>query len=113
MVFGQPLSHWGPEGEDVVYAKFIFVGLGGAGGRTLARLQGEIRSWLKENDQPETIPEGWQFLHIDTPVICDAVPAVAENEYLNLVEPGTDYQSVLATLNSDPELHDELQNWQV
>ncbi len=96
-----------------MYAKFMFVGLGGAGGRTLARLQGEIRDWLKENDLPETIPEGWQFLHIDTPVICDAEPAVAENEYLNLVEWGTDYQSVLATLNSDPELHDELQNWQV
>ena len=102
----------GPRGEDVVYAKFMFVGLGGAGGRTLARLQGEIRSWLKENGQPERIPEGWQFLHIDTPVISDADPAVAENEYLNLVEPGTDYQSVLATINTDPELHSELQNWQ-
>ena len=49
------------------YNRFLFIGLGGSGGATLGHLRNNIKKWLVENGQPTDIPEGGQFLHIDTP----------------------------------------------
>ena len=95
-----------------MYSKFLFVGLGGAGGETLARLKQEIVGWLEEHQLPPVIPDGWQFLHIDTPTRCDTTPRVAEGEYLGLIDHGIDYHTILGTLHNDSDLHLELQNWQ-
>jgi hypothetical protein len=52
-----------------MYDKFLFVGLGGSGGSTLGHLKQELFGWLKEHGAEPKIPSGWQFLHIDTPVV--------------------------------------------
>ena len=55
-----------------MYKKYVFLGLGGSGGKTLRFLKHELRKWLDENgaaDKP--MPAGWQFLHIDTPTVPD------------------------------------------
>ena len=50
-----------------MYSRFLFVGLGGSGGKTLRFLKNQIERWLEKNGQPIKIPDSWQFLHIDTP----------------------------------------------
>jgi len=103
-----------------MYKKYVFLGLGGSGGKTLRFLKHELRKWLDENgaaDMP--MPAGWQFLHIDTPTVPDGVGVNAginsldQDEYLGLVGPGVAYNSVAQMLDSLPILHDELQTWRV
>ena len=56
-----------------MYRRVVFVGLGGSGGKTLRFLKRDLRHWLTEHNWPESrgIPEGFQFLHIDTPTVQD------------------------------------------
>ncbi len=74
-----------------MYDRFLFVGLGGAGGSTLGYLKNNIRKWLQENDAGSEIPAGWQFLHIDTPALREDAqegvdPRLSEDEYLGLIQ---------------------------
>ena len=96
-----------------MYARFLFVGLGGSGGETLATLQEEIRQWLKDNGQPDTIPSGWQFLHIDTPVVPDSFPPMEEDEYLGLIPQGVGFAGIQGMLDGDYSLAEEMQTWRV
>ncbi|MYE66812.1 MAG: hypothetical protein F4236_01070, partial [Acidimicrobiia bacterium] len=48
-----------------MYNKFLFIGLGGSGGKTLRFLKDQIRRWMREHGIEGDIPAGWQFLHID------------------------------------------------
>ena len=103
-----------------MYKKYVFLGLGGSGGKTLRFLKHELRKWLDENgasDRP--MPAGWQFLHIDTPTVPDGVGVgpgtdfLDQDEYLGLVGPGVSYNSVAQMLDALPVMHDELQTWRV
>jgi len=100
-----------------MFERFLFVGLGGAGGSTLGYLKNNICKWLQDNDAGSEIPAGWQFLHIDTPVFRDGPQRidrrVSEDEYLGLIEPGMTFAAVAEMIDANPGLHDEMQTWRV
>jgi hypothetical protein len=47
--------------------KFLFIGIGGSGGKTLRILRSELQWRLEEVGYAGPFPKGWQFLHIDVP----------------------------------------------
>ena len=105
-------------GGLVLYDRFLFVGLGGAGGSTLGYLKNNIRKWLQENDAGSEIPAGWQFLHIDTPALREYVqegvdPRLSDDEYLGLIAQGVTFDSVAAMIDGNVGLNDEMQTWRV
>jgi len=88
-----------------MYNRFLFIGLGGSGGKTLRFLKDQIRRWMREHEIDGDIPAGWQFLHIDVQPrpdgdeINDRVPHLAGDEYLGLVPPGVTFDAVQAGLD--------------
>ena len=98
------------------YNRFLFIGLGGSGGATLGHLRNNIKKWLVENGQPSDIPEGWQFLHIDTPDNADVgteleLPA---NEYIGLIpDGGISFSAVQGALENQVLLHPDMATWRV
>ena len=48
--------------------KFLFIGVGGSGGKTLRVLRHELGIRLREVGYGGPIPQAWQFLHVDVPV---------------------------------------------
>ncbi|WP_419841287.1 tubulin-like doman-containing protein [Candidatus Poriferisodalis sp.] len=103
-----------------MYSKFLFVGLGGSGGKTLRFLKREMQRWLDEHGREKTIPEGWQFLHIDTPIEPDDIDidssvteSLAPDEYLGLMAPGMSFTSLQNILDGDAETLSELRSWRV
>jgi hypothetical protein len=102
-----------------VFHKYLFVGLGGSGGKTLRFLKRDIERWLERNGQSNQIPAGWKFLHIDTPTNPDGnelnhlVPQIGKEEYLGLIDFGIDMHAVQSNLDSKPNLHDELMSWRI
>ena len=102
-----------------MYSRFLFVGLGGSGGKTLRFLKSQIERWLEKNGQPIKIPDSWQFLHIDTPEHADGqeidhmVDQLAPGEYLGLTRPGREFSSVQRLLDGDPSIRSELATWRV
>ena len=105
------------------YNRFLFIGLGGSGGSTLGHIKLSLKDWLKENEKkwrpeaewcnPVELPQGWQFLHFDTPPDSDSNPPVDANEYVGLVNPGVNFQAVQAGLDSNDNLHPEMETWRV
>jgi hypothetical protein len=76
--------------SNSVYRRMIFVGLGGSGGKTLRFLKRDLNAWLKTIGWEEGMPQGWQFLQIDTPTVQDgaeikSAAMLPDNEYLGLV----------------------------
>ena len=76
--------------SNSVYRRMIFVGLGGSGGKTLRFLKRDLNAWLKTIGWEEGMPQGWQFLQIDTPTMQDgaeikSAAMLPDNEYLGLV----------------------------
>ncbi|WP_428118888.1 tubulin-like doman-containing protein [Candidatus Poriferisodalis sp.] len=102
-----------------MYSKFLFVGLGGSGGKTLRFLKREILRWMAAHDADRGIPNGWQFLHIDTPVrpdgdeIDDVAEPLAADEYLGLISAGMDFRALQNILDGNPRLWPEMQTWRV
>jgi len=48
--------------------RFLFVGLGGSGGKTLRYLRRDLLAWLHSVGwEGDDLPVGWQMLHIDSP----------------------------------------------
>lgn len=85
-----------------MYRRILFVGLGGSGGKTLRFLKQDLRQWLTQVgwalDDP--IPEGFQFLHIDTPTAEDGaditnVRMLDDNEYVGLIGPNVTLTAVV------------------
>ena len=103
----------------MILQKFLFIGLGGSGGKTLRFLKRDIRQWMESNGQGNRVPEGWKFLHIDTPTtpdgneINDIVPQLAEDEYLGLINVGIDMHAVQSNLDSKNNLHSEMRSWRI
>ena len=79
--------------------KFMFVGLGGSGGKTLRYLRHELMSWLDTIGWRGDFPVGWQMLHIDTPTKQDGqeitdVKMLPSENYLGLVMDGVNFRTV-------------------
>ena len=83
-----------------MYSKFLFVGLGGSGGKTLRFLKREVTRWMAAHDAATRLPSGWQFLHIDTPVVADGdeiddlAPRLSSDEYFGLIGAGMDFRAL-------------------
>ena len=89
--------------------KFLMIGLGGSGGKTLRYLKQILEERLEEIGWDEGMPEGWQFLHIDTPAAQDSPvlpgsPALLDaDEYLSLTSPGIDFKTIVDHLQDKGE----------
>lgn len=107
-----------------MYRKTLLIGLGGSGGKTLRFLKRDLRRWLAQPsrvnpDQYWTggIPDGWQFLHIDTPSIPDGLEAggdvLTDREYVGLVGEGVSLQSVMGKIDGVNDAQPDLTSWRV
>ena len=102
-----------------MYSKFLFLGLGGSGGKTLRFLKREILAWMAEHGAGQQIPQGWQFLHIDTPTVPDGdeinhkAGHLPPNEYLGLVRDGMTFQALQNVLDGQEPLWPEMETWRV
>ena len=96
--------------------KFLMIGLGGSGGKTLRYLKQNLTTRFEETGWDEGMPEGWQFLHIDTPAQQDSpiLPGAPElldaDEYLALSSPGIDFGAIIEGLKDKGE---DLSGWMV
>jgi hypothetical protein len=84
---------------------FLVIGLGGSGGKTIRYLKQSLNEWLAEIGWPSGLPQGWQFLHIDTPSTQEApilpgrpdlLPPI---EYMSLHRDGVPFETVVERLN--------------
>ena len=90
-------------------SKFLVVGVGGSGGKTIRALKHNLELRLSQAGWAGDLPQAWQFLHIDSPVIQDGTgfpaPLLPSTDYLGLSKSGQKYQdayqSVMKTV--DPQ----------
>lgn len=76
--------------------KFLIVGCGGSGGRTVRYLRAELKRRLQAAGYTGDLPSGWGFVHVDVPAvpdINDAGPA-AGLHYVGLASSGISYYEV-------------------
>jgi hypothetical protein len=78
--------------------KMLIVGLGGSGGKTVAFLMDELKVRLGEQWGKDTLPECWQFVHVDVPSVPDTVGSnlaasvsAQGGHYVGLTEATTSY----------------------
>lgn len=105
--------------------KFLFIGLGGSGGKTLRFLRADLLEWLDrigwQSAIPGSLPVGWQLLQIDTPSEQDGmeiteVDALPNESYVGLVGPGINFNNVADTLTGKARASDgwkDLTTWRV
>jgi len=104
-----------------VLRKFLFVGLGGSGGKTLRFLRHDLQQWLAQIGwpNPDQLPAGWQLLHIDTPTAQDGqeiteVDMLPAESYLGLVMSGVGFGAVSNKLTTSVDgAWEELASWRV
>jgi hypothetical protein len=80
-----------------VLQKFLFIGLGGSGGKTLRMLHENLENRLTQAGYRDGIPAGWQFLHVDVPVVPDGTdPALPDQlpagRYVGMAPRGLSYR---------------------
>ena len=85
--------------------KFLFVAVGGSGGKTLRFLHRKLRTRLDEVGYTGDLPAGWQFLHVDVPVTPDGAhpdlpPQLPAGNYLGLAPRGLGYKALDQLLQS-------------
>ena len=87
---------------------FLFVGVGGSGGKTLRALKRNLIDILEHNGNYDVATDGfpsiWQFLNIDTPFDQKAegfaADLLASNEYLGLAEKGVQYRALIESIKA-------------
>ena len=80
--------------------KFLFVGIGGSGGKTIRALKKTLEQRLEQAGWEKGIPAGWQFLQIDTVYDGQDFPApmLPLNEFCGMVAPGQTYSQIVESL---------------
>lgn len=77
----------------------LFIGLGGAGGKTLRAIKQQLLQDLNAKGYDAEIPIAWQFLHIDTPTFQDGAtfpaPMLSAQEYHSVTRPGMTLQDII------------------
>lgn len=101
--------------------RFLFIGIGGSGGKTLRVLHDELEHRLASlpGGWDRGMPDGWQFLHIDVPTSPDGndpdLPAqLPPSSYVGLVRRGVRYADLDTSLigrASDPNVLKSLAGW--
>ncbi len=94
---------------------FLFIGVGGSGGKTLWTLRDELRNRLDEVGYPGDIPAAWQFLHIDVPTLADGADAdlgaqLPASNYVGLVADGIVYKTIDHALITGAEHNANVRN---
>lgn len=81
---------------------FLFVGIGGSGGKTLRALKQTLDRRLKQNDWNKGIPGAWQFIQVDTAYdgIEFPAPMLPLEDFIGLVGPGQNYDQMVRSLES-------------
>lgn len=81
--------------------KFLIIGLGGSGGKTLGFLMDELKFSLGPEWQGRPLPKCWQFVHIDVPTQADSMgKALASpvrdqgGTYVGLADSGSKYTAI-------------------
>jgi len=81
-------------------SKFLLVGVGGSGGKTLRALRSNLELKLNQANWEDGLPMGWQLLHIDSPVIQDGTgfpaPMLPPTDYKGLSKSGQKYADAYA-----------------
>lgn len=76
-------------------SKFLIVGVGGSGGKTLRALRNNLELKLSQAGWNEGLPKAWQLLHIDSPVKQDGsgfpAPWLPSSDYKGLSKAGQKY----------------------
>jgi hypothetical protein len=102
-----------------MYSRFLFVGLGGSGGKTLRFLKKGLLQWQQQHGIDNPLPRGWQFLNIDTPKVSDGqdidelVDPLPPDEYLGLINKNMRFSAVQGNLDVKSDLHEEMATWRV
>jgi len=77
---------------------FLVIGVGGSGGKTVRAVRQALQFRLDQAGWSGPLPEGWQFLHIDSPTAQDGMefpaPLMPQENYLSLVPNGVNYSTV-------------------
>lgn len=96
----------------------LFLGLGGAGGKTIRSLIQSLERELLSIGYTAGIPDAWQFLHLD--VARDGIsfpaPMLSEDRFLPLVPAGTNYANMVARLTNlgvNTEQQEMLAGWAI
>lgn len=89
---------------------FLFVGVGGSGGKTLWATRVELLNRLEEAGYAKGIPAAWQFLHIDVPPHPDGLdpelgPPLPAGGYVGLVGSGIVYRTLDESLMAGADGH--------
>ena len=83
---------------------FLIVGVGGSGGKTLRAVRYALDLRLRVAGWEEGIPDAWQFLHVDTPLVQDGAefpaPFLPHDSYVGLVPAGAKYSNVVNSINA-------------
>ena len=98
-------------------SKFLFIGLGGSGGKTLQFLHQNLELKLKAIDKK--IPQAWQFLWLDVPTEPDSldpgsgVKQLPNKYYQSLAGEGLSYNVIDNALidNKGGDLYEEMAQW--
>jgi hypothetical protein len=97
--------------------KFLLIGVGGSGGKTLRYTWRELHRRLDANKWTGGVPQAWRFLHIDLPDRPDIeggdIPVVAggAHAYLGLGEPDRDYRAYDDDLAGKSDLLPSVAGW--
>ena len=102
-----------------MFRPFMFIGLGGSGGKTLRFVKRELQNWLEDNAPDQAFPDAWKFLHIDSPTIQDGeeltpfVDMLDQDEYLGLVGKDVNFTAIARGLDAIPDMQHELIGWRI
>jgi hypothetical protein len=95
-----------------MFKPFLFIGVGGSGGKTLRTLRADLIRRLAEVGYEGEWPSCWRLLHIDVPTSADGydgdLPSqLAEKDYVGLVGKDINYQIVDNTVMQKAKTSDE------
>ncbi len=102
--------------SDKKLGRYLFIGLGGSGGKTLQYLYNNLE--IKLSSVNKSMPEGWQFLWIDVPQDQDAldtgtgIKPLSDRFYQPLTQPGATFDSFDYSLRrKHPAIQNHLAEW--
>jgi hypothetical protein len=97
--------------------KFLFVGVGGSGGKTLRMLYENLENRLALAGHRDGVPRAWQFLHVDVPMVPDGEDAdlpgqLPAGRYVGTAPSGMNYRSLDAMIeNRGPAAARHVASW--
>jgi len=81
---------------------FLFIGVGGSGGKTLRALKQTLERRLKQYDWEAGIPGAWQFIQVDTAYdgVDFPAPMLPLDDFIGMVGPGQSYDQMVTAIEA-------------